>query len=107
MTTSHNMVEAHKQYWTKAQMKNYKIRWNYSMLNSKVKRVVTPEDQAVKGKEIRQGFWRAGHVLFLDRGTGLAGVLSLQKFFTLMWRFIIQQKLFFTSHKSPAFLESN
>lgn len=54
------------------------------MLNSKVKRVVTPEDQAVKGKEIRQGFWRAGHVLFLDRGTGLAGVLSLQKFFTLM-----------------------
>lgn len=58
------------------------------MLNSQVKQVVALEDQAVTGKEIKWGFWRAAQVLFLDVGVGSTGVFSLRKFFTFTCTFL-------------------
>lgn len=59
MTTSNKQV-------TNLLYKRYKLKYKKgenSMLNSQVKQVVALEDQAVTGKEIKWGFWRAAQVV--------------------------------------------
>ena len=59
MTTSNKQV-------TNLLYKRYKLKYKKggnAMLNSQVKQVVALEDQAVTGREMKWGFWRAVQVV--------------------------------------------